>query len=236
MAVCNGEKYLKIQLDSILQQLSANDELVISYDVSKDGTWALIDEYQAKDTRVRVYRNQHQGIVANFNNALNHCDGEYIFISDQDDEWKPNKRERVMQEFMETGADMVIHNGVHTNEALVPIGESFFSMYRIGNGKIRNIIGSRVSGCCMAFTQEICQRVLPIPQNIDGYGYDRWIGAVGEFTGKISYISDILLLHRLHDENATSKTLRPFAIKVKDRAILLHHLVKRLNRERINKR
>ena len=39
MAVYNGERYLEEQLDSILQQLEPQDELVISYDNSKDRTW-----------------------------------------------------------------------------------------------------------------------------------------------------------------------------------------------------
>lgn len=230
MAVYNGEQYLPNQLDSILVQLEPNDELVISYDVSKDRTWEVLNEYQAKDIRVKVYCNQHPGIAGNFDNALRHCGGDYIFVSDQDDEWKPNKREIVVRAFVETRADMVIHNGIHTNAELVPITEPFFSIYRIGDGKIRNIIKSRVSGCCMAFTRQMCKKILPIPMNMDGY--DRWIGTIGEFTGKISYINDVLLLHRLHGENATPTSPRSFATKIAIRINLLHHLCKRLKRER----
>ena len=38
MATYNGGQYLKAQIDSILNQLSVNDELVISDDHSTDNT------------------------------------------------------------------------------------------------------------------------------------------------------------------------------------------------------
>ena len=41
MAVYNGEKYLREQIDSILNQLALNDELVVSYDESSDSTCLL---------------------------------------------------------------------------------------------------------------------------------------------------------------------------------------------------
>ena len=46
MAVYNGEKYLKDQIDSILQMLTDRDELVISYDESKDSTLEIVREYE----------------------------------------------------------------------------------------------------------------------------------------------------------------------------------------------
>ena len=48
MAVYNGERFLKEQLDSVLTQLEPQDELIASYDVSKDGTWELLQRYRAE--------------------------------------------------------------------------------------------------------------------------------------------------------------------------------------------
>ena len=52
MATYNGEKYLKQQIDSILSQLSNNDELIISDDHSSDRTVSIIEEYIKSDSRV----------------------------------------------------------------------------------------------------------------------------------------------------------------------------------------
>ena len=230
MAVYNGARYLPCQVDSILSQLSSGDELVISYDDSGDGTWEVISAFKAQDPRVKIFRNDRPGVAGNFCNAINHCEGDVVFISDQDDQWMQNKRSRVLQAFMETGADMVIHNGIHTDAELSPISEPFFSASRIGNGKIRNIIRSRYSGCCMAFTRKMCNAILPIPTDIDAY--DRWIAIVAEFTGNIAYVDDVLILHRLHGMNVTPTGDRSIVTIIKARINLLKHLHRRLKRER----
>lgn len=230
MAVYNGERFLKEQLDSVLTQLEPQDELIASYDVSKDGTWELLQRYQEKFPQLRVIENQHPGVNGNFNNAISACTGDYIFICDQDDRWAENKRSAVLEIFEKTGADMVIHNGVHINAAGQIISDPFFSMYRIGNGKLRNILKSRYSGCCMAFSREMKEKIMPMPMDIDAY--DRWIGTVGEFWGKIAYDERILLYHRLHGNNVTPTSSRSVGVILCSRIQLATELWRRYLRER----
>lgn len=101
MAVYNGETYLKEQLDSILQQLGDNDEIVISDDGSLDHTIEIIRSYQAADHRIRFVHGPKLGIKQNIANAIGQTNGAYIFLSDQDDVWMPHKVKRVLQEFHE---------------------------------------------------------------------------------------------------------------------------------------
>lgn len=230
MAAYNGEAYLKNQIDSILSQLGQADELVVSYDPSTDSTLQLLQEIQQADTRVKVVMDTGKGVTSNFNNAISHCSGDYIFISDQDDCWADGKYERVMRAFSETGADMVIHNGIHTNPDLQQISEPFFTLYRIGDGKIKNLLKPRYSGCCMAFTRRLANIILPIPMKIDAY--DHWLGMVGECFGKITYVDDILLFHRLHDGNVTPVSSRSLSTIMGARSTLLAELVRRKHRER----
>jgi len=152
MAVYNGERYLKEQIDSILCQLKPQDELVISYDLSTDSTWAIINDYRNRyPGQIKLYVNNMPGIIGNFENAISHCLGEYIFISDQDDMWLLNKRDKIVNSFQTNDADMIIHNGVHINEVGNQVSQSFFSMHRIGPGKIRNILKPRYSGMLYGF-------------------------------------------------------------------------------------
>ena len=46
MATYNGEKYLKEQIDSILNQTYQNIHLIISDDFSKDETQKILKEYK----------------------------------------------------------------------------------------------------------------------------------------------------------------------------------------------
>ena len=212
MAVYNGEKYLSEQLDSILTQLEPQDEIVISYDKSGDGTWQLIQSYSEKYPQVRVLENTHPGINGNFNNAIAGCTGDYIFICDQDDRWADNKRSAVVETFEKTGADMVIHNGVHMGPQGEVISEPFFTLYRIGDGKLKNILKPRYSGCCTAFTRAMADKIMPMPMNLDE---DR-----------------ILLYHRLHDNNVTPVSTRSLKVIFRARWTLLQNLRRRIRRER----
>lgn len=232
MAVYNGETYLPEQLDSILAQLAPADEIVVSYDKSKDGTWELLQDYQRRFPQIRVVQNQTPGINGNFNNAIAHCNCDIIFICDQDDRWAENKRQSVLETFEKTGADMVIHNGVHIDAEGSTISQPFFTMFRIGNGKLKNILKPRYSGCCTAFTKEMAAKLMPIPMTVDAY--DHWIGTVGEFMGTIAYDDRILLYHRLHGSNVTPVSTRSLGVIFKARTTLLRELHRRLRRERGN--
>ncbi|MBO4360373.1 MAG: glycosyltransferase [Eubacteriaceae bacterium] len=227
MAVYNGEKYLREQLDSIVCQLGSDDELVISYDRSDDGTLDIIEGYAASDGRVRVVMNPSSGITGNFENALGHCLGEYIFISDQDDVWAEDKIEKVMECFSATGADMVVHNGVHTDEDLNPVTDSFFEIYPIvDRGLVKNIIMARVSGCTTAFTRRIRDLIVPIPRIQD---YDHWNLCIAQAAGKVAYLDEELILHRLHSQNATMPDgqRRPLKTIIRSRWGLITNLIKR---------
>ena len=85
MAVYNGENFLREQIDSILALMSEQDELIISYDKSTDNTWNIIVERSRADSRIKVVMNKNKaGVISNFNNCIACCNGEYIFLADQD--------------------------------------------------------------------------------------------------------------------------------------------------------
>ncbi len=229
LPVYNGALYLAEQLDSILQQLEAGDEIIAAYQPSEDDSLSILQAYHAKDPRVKIIYNQGRGITSNFDEAICHCSGDVIFLSDQDDIWLPNKRQVVVDAFARTGADLIIHNAVHTDAQLRRQEHTFFEIYPIGPGKWKNIKKPRMSGCCMAFTSSMRDKLLPLPEI---YGYDQWIAVLAEFTGKIVYLDDVLLLHRLHGENSTTSTRR-LSLVLRCRAKLLCFLALRLCRIRL---
>lgn len=226
MAVYNGERYIREQIDSILTQLGAEDELVISYDRSTDGTRAIIDGYAAADSRVRVVENTNPGVQNNFSNAVMACRGEYIFLSDQDDVWLEGKVERVLEAFARTGADLVVHDGGIADSLLKPTGETFFGVYGTYNSPIRNIIKGNFWGCCMAFRAKWRPLLCPFP-NKHKVGHDLWIGVVLGFRGRITRIPECLMLHRIHGSNVTAAR-RPLPEILRHRLALIGYLLSRL--------
>lgn len=229
MAVYNGEKYLRSQLDSIIMQLGTEDELVISYDESKDGTLQIINEYEGKYDNVKVVMDPGKGVFSNFENAIANCNGDYIFISDQDDIWLPDKIGHVKDVFGYTGADMVIHNGVHIDSEGKVISNDFFSDFDIKKNKLVNFLRPRYSGCCTAFNRKMKDLILPFPRDVGGY--DHWIGMVGEIFGDIVFDDTILIQHRLHGSNVTVQR-RKLPEILKSRAGILKALAGRRKRAR----
>ena len=84
MASYNGAIFIKQQAVSILNQLGLEDELIISDDGSKDNTLEILASLN--DSRIKIYHHSApHGVVSNFENAIKHASGDYIFLSDQDD-------------------------------------------------------------------------------------------------------------------------------------------------------
>ena len=104
MAVYNGEKYLKEQLDSIVCQLSFEDELIVSLDPSNDHSKEIIEQY----TNIKLVDGPGKGVIKNFENGLKYVKNEYVFLTDQDDVWMKDKVSKVLSQFDEN--TMIVMN------------------------------------------------------------------------------------------------------------------------------
>lgn len=224
MAAYNGEQYIQTQIESILNDLSAMDELVVSYNISSDNTLDILKSLAIIDDRIRVIENPKSGVVANFTYAITNCVGDIIFISDQDDVWVSGKRNACVNALTSANADLVIHNGVHINKNGEILTNPFFDIYRIGPGLIRNFLKPRYSGCCMAFRKSALKLIVPMPEYV--INYDHWIGMVCECFGRVIYLDEVLLEHRLHESNVTTNR-RPLPVIVEQRWHLAHALLKK---------
>ena len=178
MAVYNGEKYLREQLESILSELENSDEIVISYDKSSDNSLQILREYEKKDSRVHVLIHEsYRQHIGNFQNAIDHCNGDIIFLSDQDDVWVKGKVVMMLREFEDPYVACVVHDSYHTDANLNITNPSTFAL----RGGARDTFWGNLYrlcfiGCCMAFRRAYIPVILPIPQNLSGH--DWWIGSI----------------------------------------------------------
>ena len=203
VATHNGEKYIKQQLESILSQLSQDDEVVISDDGSTDDTLSIINEIN--DSRIIVYQYQqpsktkhsHEYVCRNFENALKHAKGDYIFLSDQDDIWMPNKVEVCMKDLKDH--DMVLHEFMHIDEnenVIKPL--HYNGTFRPHNYLLR--VGKHY-GCAMAFRRSVLDYALPFPKHL--LLHDYWIGILAETIGNFYYEKQPLIKYRIHQQNTS---------------------------------
>ena len=109
LASCDGERWIHDQVESILSQLGEDDELVVADASSTDRTLEILEEFG--DMRIRCLRGLPRGdIPGTFEKALAACDGEIVFLSDQDDLWLPGKVELCRKALEDSDADMVVHD------------------------------------------------------------------------------------------------------------------------------
>ncbi len=200
LAAYQGEDYIEAQLRSILPQLSHDDEIIVSDDKPGGATERIVRRVMADDPRVLYVEGKGKGVVANFVNAIRHCRGDKIFLSDQDDVWLPDKVSRVMAAF-ESGATLVLHNAYVTDKDLNITDYSFFALRGSKPGFLRNIVKNSYMGCCMAFDRSLLKKIMPMPKHLPMH--DQWIGLMGEVYGKVAFLDAPLIYYRRTGANVT---------------------------------
>lgn len=227
MASYNGEKYIAEQLQSILAQLGPEDEVIVSDDGSTDRTLSVIGEIN--DARIRVIHNTGEhGYSRNFENAMRHARGDYIFLSDQDDVWKPEKVQTVLTALRKW--EFVVHDTEMTDENLHVFAPSQFARYHVRPGFWNTFLRNRYNGCCMAFTRKFMEGALPFPKNQHLCRYDYWLPYIAEFNHVSLTLPEQLICYRRHEGtalNAGEGSSRTAAEKIISRLYCLKELLKR---------
>lgn len=224
MATYNGEKYIREQIESILENLEEQDELIISDDDSKDSTSSIINEYMSKDKRIKLLDGPKNGIKQNFANGIKNTTGKYIFLSDQDDIWKKNKVDSILDIFKKEKVKLVIHDAEIVDEKLNVTEKSFFKYRNSGSGILKNIWKNTYIGCCIAFDSSIKDKILPIPNDIEMH--DQWIGIITEMEGKAYFLNEILILYRRHGDNNSQMKHYGIIKMIRNRLVLIKNIVK----------
>lgn len=229
MAVYNGEKFLSEQIDSILSMINDHDEIVISYDNSKDSSLEIIKQYASQNERIRFVKNEGKaGVSGNFTNAARNCKGKYIFFSDQDDVWFGNKIEVMIEALEQSQADLAIHDGYITDEKLNHGSKTLFEINNASINPVMNFIKGRFLGCCMAFRSETMNYVLPFPDVTSDFPHDIFATIMVGIKGKIVMVPECFIMHRLHEGNETPKRRNPLPKVAVNRMILLFQIIKRM--------
>lgn len=223
MPTYNGEKFIRIQLESILSQLGDNDEVVISDDSSTDKTVEIIKSFN--DSRIHLLENNSfHSPIYNLENALKNAKGDFIFLSDQDDEWTVDKVSVCMEKLKD--CDLLIHDADIVDGNGIQTAESFFKLNHTKSGKFYNLLKNGYLGCCMCFSKKLLSQFLPFPKKLPMH--DIYIGNFAAFNGyRIKFIEDKLIHYRRHGNNASitsEHSHRKLLSRISDRIIILKNI------------
>lgn len=213
MATYNGEKYLKEQIESIINQSYTNWYLLISDDGSKDKTQLIIKEYVKKHPdKIGFIKNNtgKKGSKYNFANAFKEipkCD--YYMFSDQDDIWESQKISRLLYK-MKNAEEVNLNTPILVycdakvvNKNLDIIEESLIdstNKYLPNKNHINHfLIQNYFPGCTMMINNDLKKKILTIYDNCEMH--DWWVALVAAYCGKIFYLDEALHLYRQHENN-----------------------------------
>lgn len=227
MCTYNGEKYVKQQLESIICQTQAPDEIVICDDCSNDNTISIIKKTLEKwSGRVILIKNERNiGYKKNFEKCLSLCSGDIIFLSDQDDIWDLRKIEIIYHVFqMDSSISMVFHDVCLVNNQMEIIAQSFWKILRIDIEKIKNrhyeqlLVHNIVQGSACALRKDVFDVACPFPTEAI---HDEWLALEAITVGKLVPVSTVLMKYR-QAENIIGGTPLSFHKKIIKWTINIH--------------
>ncbi len=223
MATYNGARYLRPQLDSILDQLRPDDELLVQDDGSSDDTLEIIDSYG--DPRILVVENSSNlGVIATFERCLSRARKPIVFLADQDDEWLPGKVDAMVARFADPHVTCVVTEALIVDADNAVTGDSVFAYFHSGPGVLHNFLKNSYLGCCMAVRRDVLAVALPVPRKVRTH--DGWIGITADMMGEVVFLPTPYVRYRRHGANLSQMERFGLADVASRRIALAAHLAR----------
>lgn len=207
MCTYNGERFLKQQLDSIINQTYPIHEILIQDDNSNDNTQKIIKEFQQLHPKIKFSINKgERGINNNFFNLIFKASGDLIAISDQDDIWDHDKIKKMMEAI---GPNlMCLCRSIAFRE------DGSFDPYdiRMPNYHLIRMIYISVNGHNMIFRKELLQYLPEDPLQY-GYLYDHILSFTAASLESIAEVNEPLVKFRRHNNAATYSNFDKYRTK-----------------------
>lgn len=210
VALCtyNGAKFIQEQIESILNQTNSVDEIVICDDGSTDGTIHILESYKkAEKANIIIHQNtKKKGSIKNFVQAINLCQGDIIFLCDQDDIWIPHKVKRICDYFLtHDSTDVVFSNASFIDENGDPLwpNKRLWDFYFDKTSQKRCEWGltteefcsaSHATGATMAFKSHLICELSPR----EDIWHDEQIILAAVSEHSLGYIDEDLIHYRVH--------------------------------------
>lgn len=212
LATYNGEKYIREQIESILNQTDTDWVLYIHDDGSKDQTMDVVKEYADKypEQIVVVEGASTGGAKSNFFYLFHQVEAPFYMCCDQDDVWLPEKIEITRKEMENLIRDDEDKPALVFTELCVVDGELNViaenmrdyqgldcKNVRLNRALIQNV----VTGCTMMVNRVLRDELTKITEYGDVLMHDWWATLVAVRFGKVAFIETPTILYRQHGDN-----------------------------------
>ena len=205
LSAYNGEKYIKEQLDSIINQTYKNIDIYIRDDGSSDNTLKILKEYAKKKKNIKVEYGKNKGFLASFFGMLKDCDKyDYYSFCDQDDVWMKDKIEKAVKSLeKEDDSQVLLYS---SNYDYYDSNMNFVSH----TGKVgkkpsfaKAIVENIAPGMTMVINNAARKELINNKYD-DCLLHDWWIYLVCSGLGKVIYDDSIMVKYRRQKKNVTT--------------------------------
>lgn len=215
VAICtyNGARFVRAQLQSILEQSHPADEVVIADDGSTDDTLAIVAQVVAAyngPTEIKVaHTDRVGGVVRNFERALRATSGDVIALSDHDDVWREDRIAKGLAALPDSSIPGLVFSDARLiDDEGHSRGRTLFEAYSVDRRELDLIHGRTpldalvwrniVTGATVMFTRPLLDMALPFPR---AWVHDEWLAAIAACLGRVDVIEDQLVDYRIHGTN-----------------------------------
>ncbi|MBP3793153.1 MAG: glycosyltransferase [Ruminococcus sp.] len=204
----NGEKYIRTQIDSILnQKMDAELQLIIRDDGSTDDTLLILDEYTKAFNNVTVLKGNNIGYIASFFTLLKVAPkADYYSFSDQDDFWLSDKLQVAIDKLKKAKSRypqtplLYGSSSFLVNDDLIVYGETQKKIRKIS--LFNTIIQNFLPGHSQVMNSELRDVINAV--NIDYakiYVHDSFITNIALLSGRIVFDNESHTLYRQTESN-----------------------------------
>lgn len=223
LATHNGEKFLRAQIESLLNQTYTDFTIYISDDYSTDNTKSIINDYiTAYPQKIKnISNNQKFGTARdNFLNLVTKVEADCYLFCDQDDIWNPDKIETLIQEY-QTHPDNIptlIHSDLTVvNKDLEITNSSFFEIMHLDKNLSwkQLLVQNNTTGCAMLINKALADLYKKnthklINENIIMHDY--FFALAASLFGNVYFIDKPLIQYRQHQNNSVgAKNTKSFS-------------------------
>lgn len=210
MATYNGEKYVKEQLLSILNQKGVDVTIFINDDGSSDNTYDILKKICKRYKNIRLMQHKCGSAIKNFYFLINNCDEDYDYyaLSDQDDYWLEDKLISAIKkiETMDSESDApILYSGESTlvDENLKKINKRPTKHYLVDTFS-SSLVCCATQGCTFVFNKKLLVEIKNKTSSTK-LMHDAWIHRTCLLIGgKIIYDNESHMLYRQHQNNVFS--------------------------------
>ena len=231
LATYNGERYIRQQLDSILNQDYENWLVRACDDASTDDTYEILTEYKEKFPDKFIMEKRQTGFGSaklNFAHLIKNSSCDYVMCCDQDDVWLPNKISLTLQEMKKNekaGLPVLVHTDLKVVDAELHVVSGSFFEHSNYNKKPQYkdlLIQNHVTGCTMMMNRPLVDLV-NLQEDYDDILMHDWLAAiVAAGLGKVAFVDCPTMLYRQHAVNSVGAKKYGLALlisKLRNRSI-----------------